>query len=145
MRGSPQALQNLLEQTQVLQIDIESQIAAWRTSNRMEGQLSIKDKIESPQENSTTEPQNKDKEITVLEEGEIDSSALEWEEDFSPKASIIMDIAMKGLEKTTSSMKEPNIETKGKRGRKSRKTLLKIAGSANGQTKLNVGKGDSLP
>ncbi|XP_059075295.1 uncharacterized protein LOC131875241 [Cryptomeria japonica] len=112
---------------EAIPIDIESQIAALTRSNRMEGQLAIKDKIKSSQENSIVDPQNKDEEITVLGEGEIDSSASEWEEDFSPEASIIMDSTVKGLEKTTSSMKEPNIKTKGKRGRKSRKTLLKIA------------------
>lgn len=69
---------------------------------------------------------------TNLEEGEIDSFASEWEEDFEPVANLIMDNIAKGFGKTASYINVPNFKPKGKRGRKSSKKMLKIVSAASG-------------
>lgn len=55
-----------------------------------------------------------------LEEGEIDSSASEWEEDIKLVANLIMDNTTKGFGKFVSHIIAPNFNPKGKRGRKSK-------------------------
>lgn len=86
------------------------------------------------------------KDITIdLEEEEIVSSTSEWEEDFEPVANLIMENTAKGFGKSASYINAPNFKPKGKRGHKSRKTMLKIAGVASGQSKLNLEKGHPFP
>ncbi|GLJ44368.1 hypothetical protein SUGI_0929820 [Cryptomeria japonica] len=67
-----------------------------------------------------------------LEEGEIYSSTSEWEEDVEPVSNLIMDNTAKGFGKSESHINVPNSHPKGKRGHKSRKTMLIIAGAASG-------------
>ncbi|GLJ16819.1 hypothetical protein SUGI_0289780 [Cryptomeria japonica] len=146
---SSQALLNLLEDAKTLQKDIITEFAATLSlvPNKASDFSVMEDEIIPPLPISPTtfdDPGKKD--FTIgLEEGEIVSSASKWEEDVEPVANLILDDTAKGFGKSESHINVPNFHPKGERGRKSRKTMLIITGAANGQSKLNLGKGNPLP
>ncbi|GLJ54566.1 hypothetical protein SUGI_1172010 [Cryptomeria japonica] len=146
---SSQALRNLLEDSKSLQKDIATELASSLSSvsNKVGDSSVMEDKIISPMpiDPITSGDLGKEGFTIDLEEGEIDSSASEWEEDFEPIANLIMDNTAKGFGKSASQIIALNFNPKGKRGCKSRKTMLKIAYAASGQSKLNLGKGNPLP
>ncbi|XP_059065647.1 uncharacterized protein LOC131857327 [Cryptomeria japonica] len=80
-----------------------------------------------------------------LEDGEIETSSSEGEEDFEPDSDLILEGTSKGFGKSDSTIDKPNFKPKGVWGRKSKKVMLAVAGAASGQTKLNLGKGSALP
>ncbi|GLJ20906.1 hypothetical protein SUGI_0381420 [Cryptomeria japonica] len=146
---SAQALLNLLEDAKTLQKDIIIEFVATLSSvpNKAGDFSLMEDEIIPPLLVGPTAFNDLGKKgFTIgLEEGEIISSASEWEEDVEPVANLIMDNTAKGFGKSESHINIPNFHPKGKRGRKSRKTMLIIAGAANGQSKLNLGKGNPFP
>ncbi|GLJ45779.1 hypothetical protein SUGI_0963440 [Cryptomeria japonica] len=146
---SAQALLNLLEDVKSLQNEITTELAASLSSESTkasEFRVTEDENIPPlPVDPNASSDLGKKRITTNLEEGEIVSSASEWEEDFEPVANLIMDNTAKGFGKTASYINVPNFRPKGKRGHKSRKSMLKITGVASGQSKLNLGKGTPLP
>ncbi|GLJ21740.1 hypothetical protein SUGI_0405440 [Cryptomeria japonica] len=133
---SAQALLNLLEDAKTLQKDIITKFAASLSSvpNKADDFSVMGDEIIPPLPIGPTASNDPGKKgFTIgLEEREIDSSALEWEEDVEPVAKLIMDNIAKGFGKSESHINVPNFHPKGKRGHKSRKTMLIIASAASG-------------
>ncbi|GLJ05802.1 hypothetical protein SUGI_0025710 [Cryptomeria japonica] len=130
---SARALLNLLEDAKSFQNDIATELAA---SLSLESTKIGKFRVTKdenipplPVDPNTSGVLGKKGMTTDLEEGEIASSTSEWEEDFEPIANLIMDNTVKGFGKTASYINAPNFKPKGKRGHKSRKTMLKIAGN----------------
>ncbi|GLJ11783.1 hypothetical protein SUGI_0176990 [Cryptomeria japonica] len=92
---SAQALQNLLEDAKSLQNEIATELAASLSSGSIEASefRVIEGENIPPQPfdpNASGDMGKKDNTID-LEEGEIDSSISEWEDDFEPVANLIMD------------------------------------------------------
>ncbi|GLJ39961.1 hypothetical protein SUGI_0817530 [Cryptomeria japonica] len=139
---SAQALLNLLEDAKTLQKDIIIEFAATFSSvpNKVGDFSVMEDEIIPPLPVGPTAFDDPGKKgFTMgLEEGEIVSSASEWEEDVEPVANLIMDNTAKGFGKFESHINVPNFHPKSKRGHKSRKTMLIITSAASGQSKLNV-------
>lgn len=79
-----------------------------------------------------------------LEDGEIESSSSEGDEDFEPDSNLILEDTTKGFGKSESTSEKPNFKPKGMRGCKSKKIMLAMASATSGQTKLNLGKGNAL-
>ncbi|GLJ39394.1 hypothetical protein SUGI_0804540 [Cryptomeria japonica] len=146
---SAQTLLNLLEDAKTLQKDIITEFPATLSSvpNKTGDFSMMEDEITPPlPDGPTTFDDPRKKGFTIgLEEGEIVSSTSKWEEDIEPVTNLIMDDIAKGFGKSESHINVPDFHPKGKRGRKSRKTMLIIAGAGNGQSKLNLGKGNPLP
>ncbi|GLJ21245.1 hypothetical protein SUGI_0389830 [Cryptomeria japonica] len=67
-----------------------------------------------------------------LEDGEIETSSSEGEEDFEPDSDLILEVTSKGFGKSDSTIDKPNYKPKGVQGRKSKKCMLVVAGVANG-------------
>ncbi|GLJ54133.1 hypothetical protein SUGI_1159580 [Cryptomeria japonica] len=134
---SAQALLNLLEDAKTLQKDIITKFAATLSStpNNVDDFSVMEDEIIPPLPVGPTTIGDRGKKcFTIgLEEGEIVSSALEWQEDVEPVANLIMNNTKKGFGKSESHINVPNFHPKGKRGHKSRKTMLIIVGATNGQ------------
>lgn len=72
-----------------------------------------------------------------LEDGKIETSSSEGEEEFELDSELIMEGSLKVFGKSDSTIDKPNFKPKGVRGRKSKKVMLAVAGAACGQTKLN--------
>ncbi|GLJ29843.1 hypothetical protein SUGI_0589750 [Cryptomeria japonica] len=149
---SQQDLLTLLEKTKSLQADIESKIADSLPPSPFvpRNQLAIEDGNPPSQdmENDTIGVlggQTRSPIGIELEDGEIETSSLEGEEDFEPDSKLIMEGSLKGFGKSDSTIDKPNFKPKGVQGRKSKKVMLAVAGVACGQTKLNLGKGNALP
>ncbi|GLJ27275.1 hypothetical protein SUGI_0535410 [Cryptomeria japonica] len=98
---STQALLNLLDDAKSLQKDIATELAASLSSvpNKASDFSVMEDKIISPlPANPIASGDLGKKGPTIdLEEGEIDSSASEWEEDLEPVASLILENTIKGF------------------------------------------------
>ncbi|GLJ30393.1 hypothetical protein SUGI_0601380 [Cryptomeria japonica] len=101
MRVLKQALLNLLDDAKSLQKDIAIELATSLSSvPNKAGVLSVmEDKIISPlpADPIASGDLGKKGPTIDLEEGEIDSSASEWEEDLEPVASLILDNTTKGF------------------------------------------------
>ncbi|GLJ53727.1 hypothetical protein SUGI_1146460 [Cryptomeria japonica] len=140
---SAQALLNILEDAKFLQKDIATELAtSLSLVPNKAGDFSVmKDEIIPPLlvDPIASGDLGKKGSTIELDEGEIDSSASEWEKDFEPIANLIMDNTTKGFGKSASHIIAPNFNPKGKRGHKSRKTMLKITGVTSEQSKLNLG------
>ncbi|GLJ08379.1 hypothetical protein SUGI_0087660 [Cryptomeria japonica] len=119
---SAQALLNLLEDAKSLQNEIATELAASLSSESTkasEFRLTEDENIPPlPVDPNAFGDLGKKGINTDLEEGEIVSSASEWEEDFEPVANLIMDNTAKGFGKIGSYINAPNFKPKGKRGHK---------------------------
>ncbi|GLJ23003.1 hypothetical protein SUGI_0433960 [Cryptomeria japonica] len=150
---SQQDLLMLLEKTKNLQADIETKLVESLPPSPLVigSQLVIEDcKIHTQEKDIIRNLGEMGDKICSslgieLEDGEIESSSSEWEEDFEPDSDLILEESTKGFGKSDSTIDKPNFKPKGMRGRKSKKIMLAIASAASGQTKLNLGKGNALP
>ncbi|GLJ19080.1 hypothetical protein SUGI_0342710 [Cryptomeria japonica] len=98
---STQTLLNLLDDAKSLQKDIATELAASLSSipNKVGDFSVMEDKIISPLPADPIASGDLGKKAPTidLEEGEIDSSASEWEEDLEPVANLILDNTTKGF------------------------------------------------
>ncbi|GLJ52227.1 hypothetical protein SUGI_1110980 [Cryptomeria japonica] len=100
-----QDLLMLLEKTKALQVDIETKLAVSLPFSPLEtgSQLVIEDYKILTQEKDATRNLGEmgDKNCSSLgielEDGEIESSSLEWEEDFEPDSDLILEDSTKGV------------------------------------------------
>lgn len=149
---SQQDLFTLLEKTKTLQADIESKLVDSLPPSPFmpRNQLIIEDGNLHSQDMETGTMREMGGQIfssigIELEDGEIETSASEGEEDFESDSDLILEGTSKGFGKSDSTIDKPNFKPKGVRGRKSKKVMLAVAGATCGQTKLNLGKGNTLP
>ncbi|GLJ40116.1 hypothetical protein SUGI_0821740 [Cryptomeria japonica] len=149
---SQQDLLTLLEKTKTLQTDIESKLADSLSPSPCvpRNQLVIEDGNLHSQDMETGTMREMGGQICSsigieLEDGENETSASEGDEDFEPNLDLILEATSKGFGKSDSTIEKPNFKPKGVRGRKSKKVMLAVAGAVCGQTKLNLGKGNTLP
>ncbi|GLJ46154.1 hypothetical protein SUGI_0972330 [Cryptomeria japonica] len=150
---SQQDLLMLLKKTKTLQADIETKLADSLPPSPLEtgSQVVIEYYNIHTQKKDATRNLGEmgDKILSSLgielEDGEIESSSSEWEEDFEPDSDLILEVSTKDFGKSDSTIDKPNFKPKEMWGCKSKKILLAIAGATSGQTKLNLGKGNALP
>ncbi|GLJ55674.1 hypothetical protein SUGI_1195930 [Cryptomeria japonica] len=149
---SQQDLLTLLEKTKTLQEDIESKLADSLPPSPSvpRNQLVIEDgNLHSPFMETGTLREMGGHICSLigieLEDGEIETSASEGEEDFELDSDIILEGTPKGFGKSDLTIDKPNFNPKGVRGCKSKNIMLAVAGAVCDQTKLNLGKGNTLP
>ncbi|GLJ40489.1 hypothetical protein SUGI_0834840 [Cryptomeria japonica] len=117
---SQQDLLMLLEKTKTLQADIESKLVDSLPPSALKtgSQLVVEDcKIHTQGKEARNLGEMGDKIFSSmgieLEDGEIESSSSEWEEDFELDSDLILEDSTKGFGKSDSTIDKPNFKQKG--------------------------------